>query len=212
MGFTTRWCWRAIPVVLLCGGLLAQASGGKSQVKVLVYNNARVPDSVLDHGGREAARIFHAVGITLAWMDCSHKSWGDRCRVSSDRNQFVLHIVPSGKTSSDLVFGEAFLSDQGVGKYADIFYERIDEAHQQIGAGLPELLGAVAAHELGHLLMGRNAHTWIGLMAPIWRTESLRLAGMGNLYFTNQQQLRMKARLQEDGNRVTVARRRGEID
>jgi hypothetical protein len=197
---------------MLCGGLLAQANGSKPQVKVLVYNNARVPDRVLEQGGRQAAKIFQAGGISLAWIDCSHKGGTEQCRVSLDRNQFVLHIVPNGKTSSDLVFGEAFLSDQGIGKYGDVFYDRIEEAHRQAGTGLPELLGAVAAHELGHLLMGLNAHSWMGLMTPIWRPESLRLAGMGNLYFTSQQQARMKARLQGDGTRMTAARRRGEID
>jgi hypothetical protein len=107
----------------------------------------------------------------------------------------VLHIVPTGKTSSDLVFGLAFLDEDGRGKYGDVFYNRIAEAHHESGANLSLLLGTVAAHELGHLLLGSHAHSYAGVMTPVWRGDVLRRMDMGRLLFTPEQASVMKARI-----------------
>jgi hypothetical protein len=106
-----------------------------------------------------------------------------------------LHIVPTGKTSTDSVFGVSFLGEDGSGKYSNVFYERVAEAHHEWGANLAALLGTVAAHELGHLLLGSHAHSYIGIMAPVWEGESLRQIAMGGLHFTQEQSSLMRTRL-----------------
>jgi hypothetical protein len=100
-----------------------------------------------------------------------------------------------GKTSPDLVFGQAFVGESGTGMYADVFLDRIQAAHDQYGTSVPRLLGAVAAHELGHLLLGFQAHSWTGIMTPVWESESLRLMSMGNLLFSREQAVRMQSTL-----------------
>src|SRR5262249_16089412 len=57
------------------------------------------------------------------------------------------------------------------------------------------LLGAVAAHEVGHLLLGLRAHTLWGIMAPRWSGEALRQVGMGRLLFTPEQAARMRGKV-----------------
>jgi hypothetical protein len=110
-------------------------------------------------------------------------------------NQLVLHIVKDGKTSSDSVYGEAFLGADGTGKYCDVFFGRIESDYRDAGTNVAQLLGAVAAHELGHLLLGSKSHSQVGIMTPVWRSESLRQIGMGTLLFTPQQSRLMKNRI-----------------
>lgn len=207
MGFALRChCWTV--VVLLCAGGVAQTATKDAEVRVLVYNNARVPSTVLDQAGTEAARIFHQAQIKLVWVNCSARNVGRECRIGPTRNDLVLHVIPRGKTSSDSVFGGSYLSEEGIGRYADVFFERIERAHQISGTAVPQLLGAVAAHEIGHLLLGLHAHTWMGIMSARWSTEELRKMGMGSLLFTRQQADRMNERLREEdvGNILEASR------
>ena len=106
----------------------------------------------------------------------------------------MLHILPREKASSDSAYGEAFLADDGVGKYADVFLDRIGQTHRECGVDRSRLLGAVAAHELGHLL-GLQSHSWVGIMTPSWSGENLKRVAMGATYFTGEQAARMRRRI-----------------
>jgi hypothetical protein len=114
----------------------------------------------------------------------------------------MLHIVPKGKTAADTIFGEAFLGADGIGAYADVFFNRVEGAHREFGVDEAQLLGAVAAHELGHLLLGFHAHAWVGIMAPVWGSESFRNLRMGNLFFTREEGQQMKERSKNRESRV----------
>ena len=170
------------------------------EITVLVHNSAGISRPVLTQAAFETTRIFREAGIGIAWVDCSNGAVGvvAVCRGVPGPQQFVLHIVPSGKTSSDLVFGLAFLGQDGVGKYSDVFFDRLEQAHHEFGANLSQLLGTVAAHELGHLLLGSHAHSCAGIMTPVWKGNIFRQINMGNLLFTSEQASLMKERIHGD--------------
>lgn len=183
--------------VLLCGSIAAAASGDNLQITVLVYNNAPVSVSALKQAEVEAARVFSAAGIGIAWVNCMHgsRTVSDACAHVPRSDEFVLQIAPTGKTSNDSVFGEAFLAEDGRGKYCDLFFDRIEDENLKSRTNISRLLGTVAAHELGHLFLGLNAHSKVGIMAPVWKQQSLREVAMGTLGFTGDQSKLMKARL-----------------
>jgi hypothetical protein len=97
----------------------------------------------------------------------------------------------------------AFLSSEGTGCYSDVFYDRAMELHTNWNVGMAEILGSVMVHELGHLLIGSNAHSGAGIMQARWQGEELRRLARGNLGFSNQQAEQMWRRL--NGVRPTVA-------
>lgn len=198
MGFRIRNLKGTFVLVLLWGSMALGSSGGR-KVTVLVNDSAQVPVAVLRQAEQETARIFALAGIDIAWVNCEAVIGEYRCREAPGTNQFVLHIVPTGKTSSDLVFGVAFLAEDGSGKYCNVFFDRIREAHGDLGASTAQLLGTVAAHELGHLLLGSHAHSNWGIMEPVWKEEALRQAGMGTFLFTAEQGGLMRARIENDG-------------
>jgi hypothetical protein len=182
--------------VLLCE-VGAHAGDTDAAITVLVQNSARISAPIMNKALLETSRIFHAAGIDIAWMQCAG-GFGrvdDACHRTPGPKQFVLHIVSKGKTSSDLVFGLAFLDEAGEGKYSDVFVDRIEEVHLASGADVSRLLGTVAAHELGHLLLGNHAHSYVGVMTPVWKSATLRREDMGCLWFTPEQATRMRARI-----------------
>jgi hypothetical protein len=175
------------------------------QIKVLVYDSVRLSPSLLRHAETNAGSMFREAGIEVRWINCSKPAETDNCRRPPQTDEFVLHIVPDGKTSSDLVFGEAFLGEDGTGKYSDVFFDRIVRAINGPPGNVANLLGAVVAHELGHLLLGTRSHSLVGIMEPVWANESLRRIGMGTLLFTQEQSQLMKKRL--DRGQVSLALR-----
>lgn len=198
MGFRALRELTVAVATLLC--VAAQANG--QAVRVLVFNSAKVPDGVVTKAGFEAVRIFRAAGIQLAWVNCTGRGESRECLVQVDGPELVLHIIPKGKVSTDSVYGEAFLAGDGAGKYADVFYDRIEDARRDFGIDPAELLGSVSAHEIGHLLLGLQAHSWAGIMAPVWRKESFQELRMGKLFFTREQSARLRQRSEDDASRM----------
>ena len=191
--------WRAwVGSVLLCGAAGWAQRDERPRITVFVNNSVGVDQAVLRDAENEAAALLGRGGIDVGWRDCSETS---DCRRPPGWNEFVLHIVPKCTTGSDFVFGQAFLGPDGRGRYADVFFNRLRDAPGDLS--IAQLLGAVSAHELGHLLLGSHSHSRAGIMQPIWRREALHRIAMGNLTFTPQQQRMMKDRLQNESLAVT---------
>jgi hypothetical protein len=183
---------------LFCLSFIGTATarvGEIQRITVLVHDGAGVPEPVLREAKREASRVFREAGIEIHWLDCG-SSWPQRpCQFSPHSDALVLHIVPNGRTMRAAVFGEAFLGEGGHGRYADVFYDRMANAGRTWGTKVARLLGAVSAHELGHLVLGSRAHSVAGIMAPIWEEDSLRRVGMGTLLFSKEQSALMRTRI-----------------
>ena len=201
MGFRFQGWGALVLAALLCGRIAAETNQ-TGQIQVLVYHDARIPAKTLRYAGLEVVRIFRETGITVDWLDCTGRRDSGECKVGPASNQFVLHIVHGGKTSTDSVYGEAFLGEDGEGKYADIFFDRVNRAHFEFGVNLERLLGAVATHEIGHLLLGLHSHSWTGIMVPVWEKQSLRLMQWGHLFFTSEQTGQIRDRLRKNEVRV----------
>jgi len=160
----------------------------------MLLDSVELSPTVLRRTENEAARIFRSAGIEIQWINCLKKGEAETCHHVLGSNEFMLHIVPRGKTRTDLVFGEAFLGEDGSGKYTDIFFDRIQAASGPPELDTAQLLGAVAAHELGHLLLGSRSHSRAGIMQPVWERECLRRIWMGSLLFTREQSQSMQLR------------------
>jgi hypothetical protein len=195
MGFRFRGCFGAVTIVLLCGCMSSSAAERSSMITVLVNDSVHIDRQVLGEAEKEAARIFHAGGVEISWVNCIGGSDVGRCRVQPGVNEFVVHIVMSGKTSSDSVFGVAFVAEDGSGKYCDVFFRRIKQQSEESNLGVERLLGYVISHELGHLLLGSRSHSPWGIMMPTWRNAELQEAKMGMLLFHQEQAQLMRTRI-----------------
>ena len=171
----------------------------KPQVVINVYNDAQVSEKVLAQAEQEATRIFRQAGVDNVWVECpSLKSDLNRkpeCDSPAGPRHLAVRIVPWSSKLRESVFGTAFLSVEGEGTYSDVFYNAVQKLHQDWHASLSAVLGHVMAHELGHLLLGTNAHSPTGIMRLSWQGRELRSISMGTLLFTPEQAGSMQAKL-----------------
>jgi hypothetical protein len=168
-------------------------------VEVAVYDDVKLPEKVLAQSADEVTRIFHKAGVTTLWITCNSSKTTSvpdvKCQGPPTLGHLSLRIVPRAWKARDGIFGMAFLSDTGTGAYGDVFYDSVEKLHRDWGVSLPRVLGHVMAHELGHLLLGSNAHSRQGLMLPAWRRDELRRASMGALLFTAEQARAIREKL-----------------
>jgi len=168
-------------------------------ITVAIYDDMHLSPQVLADAEDEAMRVYRKAGVAISWVECKSarmKAEPDvRCQDSPSPTRLNLRIVPHASKASDGVFGVAFLSAEGTGAYTDVSYNSAEELDQEWHVGLARLLGHVMAHELGHLLLGSNAHSRQGIMCPRWHGDELHLASKGSLLFSEEQARFMRERL-----------------
>ena len=178
---------------------LANEPNPKPQVIINVYNDAQVLEKVLAQAEQEATRIFRQAGVDNVWVECQSLKPDLKRKPECDSPagpwHLALRIVPWSSKLRDSVFGTAFLSVEGEGTYSDVFYDAVQKLHKDWHASLAGVLGHVMAHEVGHLLLGTNAHSPTGIMRLSWQGRELRSISMGTLLFTSEQAGSMQAKL-----------------
>ena len=176
----------SVPFVFLFINAVCWAAD--STITIRVYSEVAVSNKILSLAEREGARIFQQAKVPTVWVNCetSFTLNDSRCHDAPDRQHLVLRIVPKALNAADSIFGMAFLTGTG-GVYADVFFDSIEMLHRDCSASIARVLGHVMTHEVGHLLLGRNSHSSVGIMRPSWHREELRMLGMGVLFFTPEQ-------------------------
>lgn len=193
-------------VVGLALSLWAKApkeSGGSAAVRVVVrvQNYAGVPQQELQAAEAEAQRILGRAGVIADWTECSPRdtSPSPPCERPLSSNEFNLRLLPEamarGFAQRDTVYGYAVPCERRARTcYAYVFDARI-EATSEHTISHAALLGHVAAHELGHLLLYDVHHSATGIMTARWGEDELRAAARGDLLFFPAQAKRMRADL-----------------
>ena len=90
-----------------------------------------------------------------------------------------------------------------------MFSSGIEQLTNNSSASPADIMGHVMAHELGHLLLGLNSHSSLGIMQAHWTDRQLRQMSMGFLKFDKHQSDTMSARLGVHVARQIELERRG---
>ncbi|MGH9240082.1 MAG: hypothetical protein ACRD3G_18720 [Vicinamibacterales bacterium] len=192
-------------------------------VTARLYNTARVAGVVKEAALRAATRALSAGGIHLRWKDCD---LADSCATVPARGELVVRLVrlpgqivpprdpivarrdqivartrrslgEGGAGPRALVLGEALIDmRERTGVLATVFVDRVE-----LIAGLSEtdatlLLGRAIAHEIGHLLLGTNAHSVRGLMRTEWTPADVRRHASADWALTDEEAAAIRRRLQ----------------
>ncbi len=168
-------------------------------ITVAIYDDVHLPPQILAAAQDEAMRVYQKAGVVISWAVCKSSNLNAiadlRCQDPPSATHLNLRIIPHASKSGDGIFGVAFLSAEGTGAYGDVSYNSVEKLDRDWHVGLARVLGHVMAHELGHLLLGSNAHSREGIMCPSWHAGELRLASMGTLLFSEEQAQFMRDRL-----------------
>lgn len=167
---------------------------GSQQIVVAVFNRAAPAETVL-RAETIAAKIYEPAGLVIDWRNCSTKEQPnlERCGAANNPGELVLNIEHRGQTGRADAYGMAFLGQDGRGKFCDVFYDRVLELHHGGRASEETILGIVAAHELGHLLLGLGSHSGTGIMRPQIQSQNF-LAPEFGFQITPQQLQKIRER------------------
>jgi hypothetical protein len=167
------------------------------RLTISVFNDAGASPSVMSQARNRATLILRRAGISLVWLDCgtpANPPPNSACSDLSFPQHLSVRLVSTASRPSEDTFGRTFQNAEGEGNYALVYFNVLATSSVTESVHAGDLLGFVIAHELGHLLLGRNSHSATGLMAPVWQAGEVRMASQGILFFTGDQQERIRLR------------------
>jgi hypothetical protein len=209
---------RRVPLILVLAVAIAEpvmsrpASDAPQQawptIKLRVVNEARVDRRTLDIAHQQEAEILSRAGIRLMWLECS-SGGGDfasenPCQQELGAAEFWMRIT-TNRTSRTTrgVLGYSELGGDGTSGSGGVFYPAIQELADSFHLRSAEFLGAAMVHEVGHLILGPDAHSQTGIMFAHWGREQFKLISVGHLSFAPQQ---AKLLQREAGRRLAAVR------
>jgi hypothetical protein len=183
-----------------------------------VYNYARVEPATLALAENEAQRIYQHAGVTIVWRDIPLSAVKQGAVQASRPDEpaysfpdVFLRIVPSSMSPIDRheTLGCALPSSKGrPASDAWVLFDRIEQVARHGIASPYQILGHAMAHEIGHLLLGQDAHAVAGVMRADWRTQDYILMSQASLLFTPRQaeliRLAVQARIRQQNNAVSA--------
>ncbi len=151
------------------------------RVVIRTYDSAALPAADLESAVATAATILGASGLGTVWHACDAAFVRDRahpCAAPLRVNEIAVRIV---RLTTDADYrGELSLGYSLVntatrsGTLATIYIDRVAWLSDAAGVERRLVLGRALAHEVGHLLLGTNAHSESGLMRAVWSCDALK--------------------------------------
>ena len=165
-----------------------------SRITILVYDYAGVQADTLRKSEQEARRIFRHSAIDITRRHCwlPGSSIPLECPPPSPMTPAV-RLVPQFRLVQDRVHAEAM--GYAPGDFATVSVEFAGKLEESGVARLPEILGHIMAHEIGHLLLPGGRHSVSGIMKAQWSLNEWKLVRQGALNFAPEQSRFLQAEL-----------------
>jgi hypothetical protein len=194
-------------VFLALAGNLKPAFAQPPALLVRIYDDADLKPKAFHELASRTQEILVHTGLSVEVEACQKDL--SPCEGSdgspSARQVIVRVLAGDAKTMKYKLrppLGQAFTDADG-GTCASVFLGRVQKAANDVGVPWITVLSYAAAHEIGHLLLGKDSHTPSGLMKANWDRKDLRAMDECNLYFSSDQARKLAS--QYGGVRQTVA-------
>ena len=190
------WCampdGKIVPGVLLANKPTTQTAG----IEVQVYNNAGLEPSTLQKFARGTQEILSSTGTAIHLVLCQRATAGS-CEDLDTREKLLLRVARgSAKKMNNASYpplGQSFADHSG-GKYASVFLEAVKDQASEANVPWLTVLDYAAVHEIGHLLLGDQAHTPRGIMKERWDQNDYVDMYQGRFQFSDEQIRQLRSR------------------
>lgn len=172
---------RTSAIVLLVTASLGAASSADAadvpaglHVAVAICDAQQAPPEIVASAQRIASDVYGAIGVVLEWTDAGCAA-GD--------HSLTVNVITRNATAVDVTDLTLGFAEPGA-SVATVLYDRVARFARRYRVKRDVLLGYVMAHEIGHLLLPPNSHSWQGVMRPVINLEE---AAAKRLRFTREQ-------------------------
>ena len=173
------------------------SAGKKPAIVVHVFNQAGLDPQTLGDAERDAAKIFGDAGI----QSTVESSSGDFSVRRPRSGEFLVRIVDRKPiTATHGMLGFVAIDRTSNVRFAAVYEPAIDTVAKNFACERYHVVGAVIAHEIGHLILG-PAHGRHGLMHPNWGPLQFLQIKFRALEFTPEE----AGRLRTDVGRLLAA-------
>jgi hypothetical protein len=145
---------------------------------LVIYNHAKVEEETLTQAKNKTTNIFDRAGAQLVWHDgFAYAAERRKLQIPppEDPATLVVKLQPDSEAARYGV--RSACGGIGLESGVIIFVRKFDATW----------LGHVIAHELGHILLGANAHSLAGIMRGTLLPDDWEKAAQGTLSFTPSQ-------------------------
>jgi hypothetical protein len=166
------------------------ASGQNIAVQVQVYDYTNLKPAALAELVGRTQEILVRSGVSVQVDACPH-GISMPCRgLSGTLRKLTIRVIPKA-TSNGIDtrwqhLGAAIAGHNG-GSYGTIFLKLAQEKASETNLPPAIVLAYAAVHEIGHLLLGDQAHAAQGLMKAHWVADDFWAMAQGQLRFTREQ-------------------------
>jgi len=152
---------------------------------VRLYNTVQLPLRDLRAARDEADQILRGAGVEAIFRTCGRAAAGggviDPCDETLKSSEVVVRIIDAPAFNATLdaeAYGVTYIvNDVNRGWLATVFADRVRDAAERVDVDPGILVGRVMAHEIGHLLLGRDYHGPLGVMQAQWTDALLTRPG-----------------------------------
>lgn len=183
----------ALSSVLAMNALLV----GETAVRVRVFDEVHLDTRDRDAFEAKAREILSRAGITSNWLNCPCKPEPGTPQGCADRPlgaELIIRIRPCPMIGHDNGLGSAVTGPEG-GVYGSIYYPRVKDLARQVELPVPVILALATIHEIGHLILGGDAHFPLGIMRPGWGRKEVEEMVAMNRYFNGFQSRELQKRV-----------------
>jgi hypothetical protein len=204
----------SVLAMVAAAGWSHPAGAQASSVTLQLRNDAGLPGNIVAEAEAAVAGIYAKSGVDLSWSS-----------IRADRTVIILPRLPAGLPAETMEqektekmdhvparMGFALGTETERGHVAYVLAHRVSEAASRYRVPMAAALGAVIAHEVGHLLLPFNAHSKTGIMRAVWTRADFLKASHGHLLFTEEQSARIRSGLNPEEQQVAAGGAPGDRD
>jgi hypothetical protein len=166
-------------------------------LEVQVYDYAGLNPAALHEFMTHTRQILTNSGVAVEVDLCGVVSATCEGLNGSSRH-VVIRVIPTGSATNGRKLrwkplGQS-IADRDGGTYASVFLQPAEEKASEVNLSPIDVLSYAATHEVGHLLLGDQAHTARGLMKAHWEAGDFQAMAQNRLYFVPEQARALRMR------------------
>jgi hypothetical protein len=191
-----------LPILLAAAGFL-QAQ--PASLTVRVYNRAKVPAIVYEATFRELDVILRHAGLDAHFVACPvalDEEAPAICKVPLRPDLLELQLSAGHSTRLREAIGVCRFNQATMAAMITLFSDAAKAVANASDWTWPDLQAHLIAHEIGHALLGTNAHALAGIMQANWSAWDLARLNHAKALFLPAQARQMQVAL---ANRVSLS-------